>query len=222
MQIRSTPNTTGAEAEIVGYALYIELMFQTAALRYIPNALSVARILLTPVVLLLLASPTLTGQAAALVCFMLAGASDYYDGVLARRMKARSRLGQFLDPLADKILVLGIFIALVFLEPDVLTGWGVALIALRDLVVTVVRSYAESQGRTLKTLRLAKGKTLFQLAFLFGILLLRTLAEMPSTAETARGLLSKSTGPLLVFYAVVAFTVFTGLLYVLQPREDIV
>ncbi|PEN14924.1 CDP-diacylglycerol--glycerol-3-phosphate 3-phosphatidyltransferase [Longibacter salinarum] len=194
-------------------------MSRHTALHHIPNLLTVARILLTPLVLVLLTVASFAGQAAALLCFMAAGISDYYDGVLARRMKARSRLGQFLDPLADKILVLGTFIMLLFVEPGAVTWWGVALIALRDIVVTAVRSYAESQGRTLKTFRVAKWKTLLQLFFLWAIMLLRTL-EYTGAGPTVDWILRESGMALLAFYAVVAFTLFTGALYIFQPQDD--
>lgn len=189
------------------------------ALRYIPNILTVIRILLTPLVLLLLTSPSLSAQGAALLCFIIAGASDYYDGVLARRMQARSRLGQFLDPLADKILVLGTFVTFLVVEPMAVTWWGVALIALRDAVVTGVRSYAESQGRTLKTFRVAKWKTLLQLFFLFLVMVLRTLTYTDG-GDAATWLLRDSGIMLWFFHGVVAFTVFTGALYVFQPQDD--
>jgi CDP-diacylglycerol--glycerol-3-phosphate 3-phosphatidyltransferase len=194
-------------------------MSRTTALHHIPNVLTVVRILLTPLVLLLLTVPTLTGQCAALLCFIAAGASDYYDGVLARRMEARSRLGQFLDPLADKILVLGTFAMLLFVEPAAVTWWGIALIAVRDAVVTGVRSYAESQGRTLKTFRAAKWKTLLQLFFLFVVMVLRVAAHS-GAGEIATWMLRDSGLMLYAFYGVVAFTVFTGALYVFQPEDD--
>lgn len=197
-------------------------MSRTSALRYIPNVITVVRILLTPLVLLCLTIPSLAGQFTATACFVVAGVSDYYDGVLARRMGARSRLGQFLDPLADKILVLGTFAALVFLEPHLVTWWGVALIALRDAVVTGVRSYAESQGRTLQTFTIAKWKTLAQLAFLFVVMVTRTLAHVDTWGGGARWLLSDSPILYAAFLGVVAFTVVTGLLYVFSPREDTV
>jgi len=196
-------------------------MSRTTALHYIPNVLTVVRILLTPLVLLLLTVPTLAGQGAALLCFIVAAASDYYDGVLARRMEARSRLGQFLDPLADKILVLGTFVAVLYVEPSAVTWWGIALIALRDAVVTGVRSYAESQGRTLKTFRAAKWKTLLQLFFLFVVMVLRVTTHTDS-GNVATWLLRDSGIMLYAFYGVVAFTVFTGALYVFQPEDDVV
>lgn len=195
-------------------------MLTVSTLRHVPNVLTVVRILLTPIVLLLCAWPTAWAQSGAVVLFVLASLSDYYDGKLAREMDVRSRLGQFLDPLADKILVLGVFGALAVYEPDVVPVWAVLAIAARDVVVTGVRSWNEAQGRTLQTFRIAKAKTLSQLAFLFGVLVLRALRHVPSTADGAQWLLRESTIPYGLLLLVVAITVGTGALYIFAPREE--
>lgn len=195
-------------------------MLTVSTLRHVPNVLTVIRILLTPVVLLLCAWPTAWAQSGAVVLFVLASLSDYYDGKLAREMEARSRLGQFLDPLADKILVLGVFGALALYEPTVVPVWAVLAIAARDVVVTGVRSWNEAQGRTLRTFRIAKAKTLSQLAFLFGVLVLRALRYVPSTADGAHWLLRESGIPYVLMLLVVAITVGTGALYVFAPSEE--
>jgi CDP-diacylglycerol--glycerol-3-phosphate 3-phosphatidyltransferase len=196
-------------------------MYFPVATRHIPNALTVARILLTPLVLMLCTIPTLAAQGSALALFVFASASDYYDGVLARRMKARSRLGQFLDPLADKILVLGLFGMLAVQEPQIVPWWAVGLIALRDGLVTGLRSWTEAQGRTLRTFRAAKAKTLSQLAFLFGMLVLRAVEHLPPpVAGGARWLLRDSGLVDLALMAVVAVTLATGALYFVAPEEE--
>jgi CDP-diacylglycerol--glycerol-3-phosphate 3-phosphatidyltransferase len=197
-------------------------MLTPAAMRYIPNLLTAARIVLTPAVLLLLTVPSLAGQTAAVVLFVAASVSDYYDGALARRIGARSRLGQFLDPLADKILVLGVFAMLAVLEPDIVPWWAVAVIALRDLVVTGVRTWAESHGRTLRTFWMAKLKTLVQLSFLFWMLVLRAASHLPlPIRHGAEWLLDGSIAAYGFLLVVVAFTVGTGVLYIVQPQEDV-
>jgi len=198
-------------------------MYSSASVRYIPNALTVFRILLTPLVLVLCTIPTLAAQGTAVVVFMCASASDYYDGVLARRMGARSRLGQFLDPLADKVLVLSVFGMLAIEEPYIVPWWAVLLIAGRDVLVTALRSWAEAHGRTLRTFRIAKGKTLLQLAFLFGMLVLRAAAHLPPpVSDGARWLLRETAVPFFLLILVVAFTVGTGLLYLVASEEEAV
>lgn len=187
-------------------------------MRNIPNALTVARILATPLMLVLLATPTFWARLGALSIFMMASASDYLDGVLARRMGARSQIGAFLDPMADKVLVLGTFITLAVLEPHVVPWWAVLLIALRDVGVTVLRSWAASHGHTLRTLPAAKWKTSAQLVFLLLMLVLLTFTHGGAVAG-ARWVLDHSLIPFALLMAVVAFTLYTGGLYVAQVRS---
>jgi len=196
-------------------------MYTSAALRYIPNLLTVGRILVTPLLLLLLSVQSQAGQMSAVFLFVLASLSDYYDGVLARRFGVRSRLGQYLDPLADKVLILGTFIALTLEAPDLVPWWAVVAIALRDVIVTILRSWAEARGQTLHTYRVAKGKTMMQVAFLFGVLTLRAATYMsPPVRDVARWLLYDSGIPGLALTVVVGFTLATGALYVFAPAEE--
>jgi CDP-diacylglycerol--glycerol-3-phosphate 3-phosphatidyltransferase len=186
-----------------------------ASIKFLPNALTIARIVITPVLLLLLLSGTLLGQTAALGLFILAAISDYFDGKIAREYEVRSRLGQFLDPLADKILVLGTFAVLSFMLPAVVPWWAVVLIALRDLAVTLLRTWTESRGRTLRTLGIAKWKTTVQLAFLIGLLVVLVARQpaMPQQIAASAVWLLNSLIPFIVLMGVVALTVFTGVWY---------
>jgi len=180
---------------------------------YLPNALTIARIALTPVLLVLLLSGTFTGQLAALGLFVVAAFSDYLDGKLARSFRARSRLGQFLDPFADKVLVLGTFICLAILLPQQVPWWAVGVIAGRDVLVTGLRTWAEARGQSLRTLPLAKTKTTVQLVFLIGVLLLLVLRRLPG----AWGMYARQTleGPIpfWLLIGLVILTVLTGLWY---------
>lgn len=99
-------------------------------LRSLPNLISVARILMAPATVWLL----LTGEfAAAFVLFVVAGVSDAVDGALARLLNARTALGSYLDPLADKVLLVGVFAALGYRE--ILPVWLVVLFVSRDLFI---------------------------------------------------------------------------------------
>ena len=182
-------------------------------IRHVPNALTIMRILVTPVILLLMFSPTLSGRVAALLLFVLAAISDYADGHIARRLSSPSRIGQFLDPLADKILVLGTFIGLAILLPDVVPWWAVAIVAVRDIVVTARRMHAEANGKSLKTLPMAKTKTTVQLIFLIGMLTVLAAAKFPGVLGRIGAWVLQSPIPLIVLLIVVAITAYTGLLY---------
>jgi len=196
-------------------------MYTSAALRYIPNLLTVGRILVTPLLLVLLSVQSQAGQMSAVFLFVLASLSDYYDGVLARRFGVRSRLGQYLDPLADKVLILGTFIALALEAPDLVPWWAVVAIALRDVVVTILRSWVEATGQMLRTYRMAKGKTMLQILFLFAILVLRAATHTsPPLQEAARWILYESQLPGLALIGVVGFTLATGALYAVAPVKE--
>ena len=128
-------------------------------MRFVPNVISALRIALTPVVILCLLQDATWARLAAFLLFLIGAGSDYADGVVARLMQAQTRLGRFLDPLADKVLVLGTFGALAWLYPSLVPWWAVVLIALRDVTVTGLRMRAEASGRSIRTWKLAKSKT---------------------------------------------------------------
>lgn len=188
-------------------------------MKHLPNTLSVVRIALTPIVLVLLLTRSYQWQVLALILFALAALSDWLDGKLARTYQARSRLGQFLDPLADKVLVLSTFAVLPFLVPTVVPWWTVVLIALRDVVVTGLRTWSESHGDSLPTLQVARAKTLGQLIFLGFVLTLIVGARAPGPAGEAAERFLHGPVPYTALLIVVAFTVYTGVLYVVRfPR----
>ncbi|PIQ61843.1 MAG: CDP-diacylglycerol--glycerol-3-phosphate 3-phosphatidyltransferase [Bacteroidetes bacterium CG12_big_fil_rev_8_21_14_0_65_60_17] len=182
-------------------------------MKHVPNALTVVRILVTPVLLYLLYRGGATGHAWALVLFVAASLSDWLDGKLARLFSVRSRLGQFLDPMADKVLVLGTFGMLWWLYPSIVPLWAVLLIALRDIGVTLLRSVYERQGRSLTTSRFAKWKTAAQLTFLIGFLVLLTAQDIPGAVGHGAGVVLDSTILVYVLTGVVLVTLYTGYLY---------
>lgn len=187
-------------------------------MKFVPNALTIGRIVLTPVVLWLLLSGSLVGQVWALGLFIIAATSDYLDGRLARSLGARSRLGQFLDPLADKILVIGTFVVLAILMPYVVPWWAVAVILLRDVAVTAFRTRVESQGRSVKTLQAARLKTAAQLTFLIGMLVLLIAAKVPGAVGRLARDIVESQVPYALLIVVVLVTVATGLQYLTTNR----
>lgn len=145
-----------------------------------PNLLSFFRIALVPVLVYLLRDPGPTAGAIAAVLFVVGSLSDYYDGYLARKHGIVTTLGKFLDPLADKVLVVSVLIMLVAMpcvpgtdgacEPRV-APWLVVLIVARELAVTGLRSIASSEGIVLGAEELGKYKTIFQIFALTGLLM---------------------------------------------------
>lgn len=130
----------------------------------LPNLLSTARILLVPLMILLAAQPGNPAWYAAMVVFMAACITDYLDGQIARNRKLITDLGRFLDPLADKLLVLSALILLTVhgLNPLFLT---VTVLA-RELAVDGLRMVAASQGKVIAAGYLGKVKTFSQMLYI--------------------------------------------------------
>jgi CDP-diacylglycerol--glycerol-3-phosphate 3-phosphatidyltransferase len=135
----------------------------------IPNLLTGARIAAVPVVVLLLLFPGRWASLLGGLCFLLAGATDFLDGFLARRHRLVSRLGKFMDPLADKLLVSAALIMLIPLGR--VPAWMAFLIVGRELAVTGLRGLAAAEGIILAPDRWGKAKTLLQMAALTALIL---------------------------------------------------
>jgi CDP-diacylglycerol---glycerol-3-phosphate 3-phosphatidyltransferase len=119
------------------------------------------RILLTPVVMgLVLANGDDDSDTLAAVLFCIAAATDYVDGMLARRWGVTSKLGSFLDTTADKLLVSGVLIAL--LAVDRVSPWIVGLIVGRELVLMGLRGVIAAEGEVMAPSLLGKSKTAIQ------------------------------------------------------------
>jgi CDP-diacylglycerol--glycerol-3-phosphate 3-phosphatidyltransferase len=138
----------------------------------LPNGLSLFRIALIPAILYCLTDPGRGAAAAAGALFFFACLSDFLDGYFARRRKSTTILGQYLDPLADKLIVSAALIMLVGMvrEPRVPT-WIVVVIVGRELAVTGLRAIASSEGVMLAAEELGKYKMLFQMFALHGLLI---------------------------------------------------
>lgn len=138
----------------------------------LPNLLTFFRILVVPVLVLLLQHPGRRASVLAALMFFLASWSDFLDGYLARRRGITTPLGKLLDPLADKLIVMGalVMLAAATREPRV-PAWLVVVIVGRELAVTGLRAIAVSEGIVLAADELGKYKTIFQMFALHGLLL---------------------------------------------------
>ena len=124
----------------------------------LPNKLTVIRILLIPIVCLLL-SFGLNGWA--LAVFLIASVTDFLDGYLARKHHLITTFGKFLDPVADKLLVLCTMIFLC--EQGAMPAWAAAIVAFRELAVDGLRLVAAGKGKVVAAGWLGKIKTNLQL-----------------------------------------------------------
>lgn len=122
----------------------------------IPNVLTIFRICLVPVIVAALLIPFNGKELVAFSLFLLAVLTDAFDGILARKKKQETVFGQLLDPIADKLLIVSIFICLV--ELGAVPAWMVVIIIGREIAITGFRAIASSKGIHIPASRLGKFK----------------------------------------------------------------
>jgi CDP-diacylglycerol--glycerol-3-phosphate 3-phosphatidyltransferase len=129
----------------------------TNALATIPNLLSLLRGLLGPVVLTLILTETTWALWTALGLMLLAEATDYMDGEIARRLDQETEIGRLVDPVCDSVYHLSVFLA--FLAMGWMAAWMLFIIYARDLIVPYLRAFARQSGHELQVLTSGKFKT---------------------------------------------------------------
>lgn len=135
----------------------------------IPNILTLFRIAMIPVIAVLLLSPSREAGFWACVVFAIASITDWLDGYLARRMGIVTTFGKFLDPIADKMIVMA---ALVMILPySRVPAWMVLVILGREIIITGLRGVASAEGIVIPASDLGKFKTIFQIVAILGLLL---------------------------------------------------
>ncbi|NIJ08848.1 CDP-diacylglycerol--glycerol-3-phosphate 3-phosphatidyltransferase/cardiolipin synthase [Sphingomonas vulcanisoli] len=147
----------------------------------LPNILTLSRIFAMPILVALLWHPKPADFAIALVLYVLVAVTDYFDGYLARAQGAVSRLGIFLDPIADKIMVATVIVMLLYTR--VIDGPAVIaalVILLREIAVSGLREFLAQLRVSMPVSQLAKWKTTFQLASLGLLIGAGALPQTPS------------------------------------------
>ena len=134
----------------------------------LPNALTVARILLVPVLVVALTVETPGGDAIAAGVFVLAALTDGLDGYIARSRQTVTTFGKVMDPVADKLLIAAALIALVSL--DRLAPWVAMVIIAREFAVSGLRIAAGQQGVVIPASMLGKAKTIVQVAAVLALI----------------------------------------------------
>ena len=135
----------------------------------LPNGITILRILAIPFILVLLFYVGRGYQLVTAVLFLGAAGTDYVDGYLARRRGVVTTLGKFLDPLADKLLIVTALIALI--PSREIPVWMVIVIVGREIAITGLRGIAVSQDIVIAASTLAKYKTVFEVASIFFLIL---------------------------------------------------
>jgi len=153
----------------------------TRMLTSLPNLLTLSRILAVPLLVALMWDAGWFGYSLAFALYCLAGITDYFDGYLARSNGTVSKLGQFLDPIADKIMIAAVIMMLVATRD--IGGWHVLaaiIILLREITVSGLREFLAGLQISVPVSRLAKWKTTFQMISLGALLLSGTFAHWPA------------------------------------------
>lgn len=185
----------------------------------LPNKLTMLRLIMIPFFMIFLLvdfdfgaidighSPVSVSQVIATIIFVVASATDYLDGYIARRDQLVTNFGKFADPLADKLLVMTALILLI--EMGLAPSWIVAIIVARELAVTGLRTLLVEQGGTVMAAQLpGKIKTVTQmLAIIFLLLHDFPLSFLPFSIGT------------FFLYVCLIFTIYSGLDYFYQARH---
>ena len=186
----------------------------------LPNILTFLRILLTPIFIICLFGEFEQAKMWALFIFVFASITDAYDGYYARKNNLVTDAGRFLDPLADKILVSSAFIS--FAIMDLIDFWMVGLIIFRDLFVTGLRMIMTRNGFTMMTSKIAKSKTLVQIAIIIFTLLF--LSVKGYSEPFFQSFIYYIKDYQLIYYLTMLatlFTIYTGFAYINDNRKAI-
>ena len=176
---------------------------------YFINLLTLSRIFLAAVIFLLLTRPE--GYFLAVILFFVAGATDYFDGYLARKYNLTSQIGEILDPIADKILIVFVLFGLSVNLSSYFIAFMASLIITREIWVGALRDYNARVGRldATKVIFLAKIKTSVQLLTITIYLLGLTFGNM----------LIILFGDMFLFLSFL-ITIYTGYIYTINTFKS--
>lgn len=137
----------------------------------LPNKLSILRVLCIPLIVIIMLIPDRNWQWAALALFVLASFTDFLDGHIARKYQLITDFGKFIDPVADKLLVLSTLIMLI--HRGLMPAWAVVIVLARELSVDGLRLIAVTKGKVIAAGPLGKIKTTLQMCMIIWILALQ-------------------------------------------------
>ncbi len=185
------------------------------------NRLTVSRLGLTILFVLALNSEWRFGYTAALVLFVLAGVTDFFDGEIARRYQYVTNFGKLMDPLVDKIMMAAAFISLVPLKA--IPAWAATIVVARDFLITGLRLMASTQGQVLPAEKLGKHKTSWQIVTVIFFLVLLAVRELRyADGESDWWTRAWDQGGGALVWITVALTLYSGLRYAWRHRAIVV
>jgi CDP-diacylglycerol--glycerol-3-phosphate 3-phosphatidyltransferase len=155
-----------------------------------------------------------------LAVFIVAALSDWYDGWLARKFNYITEWGKLMDPLADKILTSSAFIGFVLV--GLLEWWMVAIILLRDFIITSLRIYADRKGLVFTTSYYAQWKTFLQMVFLYYLLIVYLGSITPELSTMFKEEFQTLLNPDLLYFVMLLITIITvhsGIYYINKNKD---
>ena len=178
------------------------------------NKLTLSRIIIVPFFILFMSLDSLYAQVFALVIFIFAGLTDLYDGYIARRLGQVTRMGQFLDPLADKMIVSAALISFIRFEELLIPTWIIIVIIAREFIINDLRDLAVSNNVMIAVSRAGKLKTVIQMVAIIIVLLLIVAKSAMGDIIRFDVILQKTVFWLM--HLVILVTVATGLDYLIR------
>ena len=172
----------------------------------LPNKLTLLRILLIPVFIIIMMLDIPNHYLIACLIFVVASITDALDGYIARKNDLVTDFGKFMDPLADKLLVISALICMI--ESSLVSGWMVIIIVARELTVSILRAIAAADGKVIAASGGGKIKTISQMLAVIILLL---------GANLSNNLLLQ-VGTIFMLIATF-FTLYSGADYLYKNRE---
>ena len=172
----------------------------------LPNKLTLLRICLIPVFVILMLSQDSNFFLISCIIIIIASITDFLDGKIARKYNLVTDFGKFMDPLADKLLVLSALICMI--EYDLVAGWMVIIIVARELTVSILRAIAADNGKVIAASGGGKIKTTSQM---IAIILLLIGANYSNSQIVFVGTIA--------MYIATIFTLYSGIDYLYKNRE---
>lgn len=184
------------------------------------NKLTISRIALTFIFMVFLFSKGIIFKVSALLTFIIASWTDFFDGFLAKKRGEVSDFGRLMDPIADKVLVIAAFLA--FVEMKLIPAWIVVIIVSREFIITGLRLIALAKGEVIEAAMAGKHKTVSQMVSIYIILIFIIFKESGTSVfrfwnENLEYLFKG-----IIFYMMILtalFTLISGISYLVRNKR---
>lgn len=180
----------------------------------VANQLTIIRMALVPFFILFYYLKQVKGHMAiATAIAMIAAATDFFDGFIARKYNLITNLGKILDPLSDKILTISALV--LFAESGLIPAWCILIVIFREFTISAFRIMASSKGKIIPASILGKAKTLVQLIGIMVLLLELSIGVVPYKS-------SPVTAGQIIIYISIALTLISFIEYIVKEGKALV